>query len=144
MGLQKLTFSNYGALKEGQTFLFSTGQIFCQKLLYHIVAMIVAQLRIVGLSRSLSNRFRFDIHNKTQYIVVGVGEDGKVTLEKQTGFRLVTEQNTALRIPSLSTGMELYQDIFMKCLSIHSADIAQDHRWHWTYLCGKQIQGKKG
>ena len=31
----------------------------------------------------------------------------------------------------------------MKCLSLHSADIAQDHRWHWTYLCGKQIQGKK-
>ena len=21
--------------------------------------------------------------------------------------------------------------------------IAQDHRWYWTYLCGKQIQGKK-
>ena len=21
----------------------------------------------------------------------------------------------------------------MKCLSLHSADIAQDHRWHWTY-----------
>ena len=31
----------------------------------------------------------------------------------------------------------------MNCLSFHSADIAQDHRWHWTYLCGKQIQGKK-
>ena len=39
--------------------------------------------------------------------------------------------------------MELYQDIFMKCLSLHSVNIAQDHRWHWTYLCGKQIQGKK-
>ena len=22
-------------------------------------------------------------------------------------------------------------------------DIAQYHRWHWTYICGKQIQGKK-
>ena len=43
----------------------------------------------------------------------------------------------------LITGMELYQDIFMKCLSLHSADIAQDNRWHWTHLCGKQIQGKK-
>ena len=31
----------------------------------------------------------------------------------------------------------------MKCLSLHSVDIAQDHRWHWSYLCGKQIQGKK-
>ena len=37
--------------------------------------------------------------------------------------------------------MELYRDMFMKCLSLHSADIAQDHRWYWTYLCGKQIQG---
>ena len=31
----------------------------------------------------------------------------------------------------------------MKCLSLHSVDIAQDHRWHWTYLYGKKIQGKK-
>ena len=28
----------------------------------------------------------------------------------------------------------------MKCLSLHSADIAQDQRWHWTYLWRKQIQ----
>ena len=26
--------------------------------------------------------------------------------------------------------IELYQDIFMKSLSLHSVDIAQDHRWH--------------
>ena len=32
-----------------------------------------------------------------------------------------------LQILSLSTGMELYQDIFIKCLSLHSADIEQDH-----------------
>ena len=31
----------------------------------------------------------------------------------------------------------------MKCLSLHSADIAQYHRWHWAYPCRKQIQGKK-
>ena len=31
----------------------------------------------------------------------------------------------------------------MKCLSFHSVDIAQDHSWHWAYLCGKQLQGKK-
>ena len=31
----------------------------------------------------------------------------------------------------------------MKFLFLHSADITQDHRWHWTNLCGKQIQGKK-
>ena len=31
----------------------------------------------------------------------------------------------------------------MKCLSLHSADTAQDHRSHWTYLGEKQIQGKK-
>ena len=45
------------------------------------------------------------------------------TLEKQTGFQLVTEQITVLRIPFLSTGMELYQDMFMKCLNFHSADV---------------------
>ena len=28
-------------------------------------------------------------------------------------------------------------------LSLHYVDIAQDHRWHWTYLYGKQIQGQK-
>ena len=33
--------------------------------------------------------------------------------------------------------------LFMKCLSLHSVDVPQDHGWHWTYLCGKQIQGKK-
>ena len=48
MGLSNLTFSNYGALKGCHTFLFSTGQIFCQKLSYHIVAMIVLKrFRIV-------------------------------------------------------------------------------------------------
>ena len=48
MALKKLTFSNYGALKGVHTFLFSTGQTFCQKLLYHIVAMVVLKLfRIV-------------------------------------------------------------------------------------------------
>ena len=67
----------------------------------------------------------------------------EISYRSISGFRLVTEQNTVLRIPSLSTGMELYQDIFMKCLSLHSVDIAQDHRWHWTYFCGKQIKGKK-
>ena len=38
--------------------------------------------------------------------------------------------------------MELYQDIFEKWLSFHSADVALDHRWHWTYL-RKEIHGKK-
>ena len=33
--------------------------------------------------------------------------------------------------------------IFMKCLSLYSADIVQNDRKHWIYLCGKQIQGKK-
>ena len=31
----------------------------------------------------------------------------------------------------------------MKCLSLHFTNIAQGYRWHRTYLCGKQIQGKK-
>ena len=39
--------------------------------------------------------------------------------------------------------MELYRDIFMKFLFLHSADIARDHSWHWTNLYGKQLQGKK-
>ena len=45
-----------------------------------------------------------------------------------TGFRSVAELNTVLRILFLSAGMGLYQDIFMKYLSLHFADIAQDHR----------------
>ena len=44
-----------------------------------------------------------------------------------------------IAIPFLSTGMELYQDIFMKYLSLHFAGIAQDHRWHWTYRAKKLI-----
>ena len=35
--------------------------------------------------------------------------------------------------------MELYRDIFMKCLNLHSANIAQDRKWHWTYLLGPNI-----
>ena len=38
--------------------------------------------------------------------------------------------------------MEFYQDILMKCLSLHSVYIAQDHRWHWTNLCGKNTRQK--
>ena len=41
-------FSSYGALKGRHKFLFSTEQIFCQKLLCHAVAMIGLKLfRIV-------------------------------------------------------------------------------------------------
>ena len=31
----------------------------------------------------------------------------------------------------------------MKCLSLQSTDIAQDHRWHWTYLCKNKYRGEK-
>ena len=55
----------------------------------------------------------------------------------------MTEYNIALQIPFLSTGIELYQYMIMKYLSLHSANIEQDYRWHWSYLSGKQIQGKK-
>ena len=34
-------------------------------------------------------------------------------------------------------------DIFMKSLCLHFADIVQDHRCHWAYLCRKQIEDKK-
>ena len=50
------------------------------------------------------------------------------TLEKYTGFWLATEWKTILWIPIVGTEMELYQDIFMKFLSLHSEDLAQDHR----------------
>ena len=53
------------------------------------------------------------------------------------------KQNTVLRLPFLRTGMELYQDIFMKCFSLHCAGMVQDHRRHWTYLCGKKNTGHK-
>ena len=43
MGLWNLTFSSHGTLKGGKErvhkFLFSTGQLFCQKLLFHILAI---------------------------------------------------------------------------------------------------------
>ena len=42
-----------------------------------------------------------------------------------------------------STRMELYQDIFIKCLSLHSLDIAQDRRWHCTYLVENKYRAKK-
>ena len=48
MGLWKLTLPSYGTLQGGHTFLFSTEETFCQKLLYHIVAMMVLKrFRIV-------------------------------------------------------------------------------------------------
>ena len=34
-------------------------------------------------------------------------------------------QNTVMRILFLNTGMELHQDVFKKCLSLHSANIAE-------------------
>ena len=54
--------SLFRVMKRGHTFLFSTGQIFCQKLLYHIVAMIeLKSFRIVthccAASFSIKTRF---------------------------------------------------------------------------------------
>ena len=62
MGLFNLTLSIYVTLKEGHKFLFPTRQIFCQKLLYHIIAMIVLKhFRIVthccAASFSIQKRF---------------------------------------------------------------------------------------
>lgn len=39
----------------------------------------------------------------------------------------------------------IFQDILMKYVKayIHSADIAQGLREHWTYLCRKIIRGKE-
>ena len=43
----------------------------------------------------------------------------------------------------VNTGIVLCQDIFMKYLSLHSADIAQDHRWHWKSSVGNKYRTKK-
>ena len=40
-----------------------------------------------------------------------------------------------IKIQFLSTGMDFFLDRFMKYVGIHSADIAQDDRWHSTYPC---------
>ena len=108
MGLWNLKFSSYGAFKGvggGHKFLFSTGQIFCQKLLYHIVAMISPKrFRIVthcyaaSFSRktlfsktnifySLENR----IWDKTKYwFWKYIKNKGKVTLESFRNFAYVS------------------------------------------------------
>ena len=51
MGLWNLTFPSYGTLKGGHIFQFPTGQIFCQKLLYYIAAMIVLQRFCIVINR---------------------------------------------------------------------------------------------
>ena len=106
MGLWNLTFPSYGALKRGHTFLFSTGQIFCKKPLYHIVAIIVLKrFRIVtnccaasfsinmlfcktnNLFYSLENR----IWDKTkQWFWKYIKNKGKVTLESFRNFAYVS------------------------------------------------------
>ena len=47
--------------------------------------------------------------------------------EKKSGFQLATEKSTALWIPFLITGMELYEVIFRKPLSLRLAGTAQIH-----------------
>ena len=47
MGLLNLTFPSYGGLKGGHTFLFSKGQIFCQKLLYNIVDLFYIYIKTI-------------------------------------------------------------------------------------------------
>ena len=53
MGLLNLTFLGYGGLKGAHTFLFSKGQIFCQKLLYHIVDLFYIYIKTI---KNLNNR----------------------------------------------------------------------------------------
>ena len=50
-----------------------------------------------------------------------------IPLWKKCGFRLATEKSTTLWIPFLITGMELYQDIFIKSFSLCLADATQIH-----------------
>ena len=42
-----------------------------------------------------------------------------------------------LQIPFLSTGMVLYRNIFLKCLSLHSSNILQEYRWHLDSAANK-------
>ena len=102
-----LAFSSYDALKwGGHIFLFSTGQIFCQKYLYHIVAMIsLKRFRIVthcyaasfffkklfckinNIFYSLENR----IWDKTkQWFWKYIKNKDKVTLESFRNFAYVS------------------------------------------------------
>ena len=64
-------------------------------------------------------------------------------LEQQRDFNLITEQNNVFEVRLLSTQMKLYQGISTKFLSLHSADIAQNYRWHWRYLRRKQVSERK-
>ena len=38
-------------------------------------------------------------------------------------------------LPIPFSGKEFYGEIFMKCSSLHTSDMAQNHKWHWTYHC---------
>ena len=106
MGLQKLTFSNYGALKGGHSFLFSTGQTFCENILYHIVAMIVlkhffivrhcypASFSLKALFCKTNNIFyslKNGIWDKTKaWFWKYIQNKGKVTLESFRNFAYVS------------------------------------------------------
>ena len=106
MGLWNLTFPSYGALKGGHTFLFSTEQVFCQKRLYHIVAMIVlnrfrivrhccaALFSIKTLFCKINNIFyslENQIWDKTkQWFWKYIKNKGKVTLESFRNFACAT------------------------------------------------------
>ena len=108
MGLWNLKFSSYGAFKGvggGHKFLFSTGQIFCQKLLYHIVAMIgLKRFRIVthcyAVSCSIKTLFSkttnifYSLENRIwdktkQWFWKYIKNKGKVTLESFRNFAYV-------------------------------------------------------
>ena len=76
---------------------------------------------------SLSPRYHMDLSHFTKRNWLRAGNRVEYPIE-----------NTVL-----STGMVLNWDTFMKCLSLNSSNIAKVQRWSWTYLCGKQIHGKK-
>ena len=107
MGLWNLTFPSYGALKRGHTFLFSTGQIFCKKPLYHIVAIIVLKrFRIVtnccAASFSIkmlfckTNNILYSLENRIwdktkQWFWKYIKNKDKVTLESCSKFCLLQQ-----------------------------------------------------
>ena len=102
MRLWNHTFPSYGALKRGHAFLFPTGQIFCRKRLYHIVAMIVLKrFRLVtpccAASFSIkapfckTNNIFYSLENQIwdktkQWFWKYIKNKGKVTLESFPNF----------------------------------------------------------
>ena len=93
-----------------------------------------------SISREEASRRLKTVHTEESIELV---EEIILSQEDQPGTYSTTAEIARQLKTDCRSGMALYQDIFMKCLSLHSADITQDDTWHWAYLCGKKIKVKK-